>query len=322
MKKIKEIAKAIGKYNNFLITSHINPEGDSLGSQLALAGLLRSLGKGFAIVNNNKVPDHYRFLPGADMIQDKVDINGEGFDAAIVLDCPNLKRTGRVKGMVKKAGYIINMDHHVSNENFGDLNWVAKDASSTGEMIYMLYKALGSGITREIALSLYISILTDTGSFNYNNTSSVTHEIISELMGYGIEPYNVAESVYGNKTLRAMKLLGKTLLGLKLAADGKIAYASVRRADFRRTKTAPHDCEDFVNFARSIKGVYVALFFREDTKKRNQFHVSFRSRKKVDVNRVASHFGGGGHAAASGCVLKGSFESVRARVLKRVRDEL
>lgn len=321
MKEIERIAKAIKKFEKFLITSHINPEGDSLGSQLAMANLLGSLGKSFVIFNSDTVPAHYRFLPGVDLIRNKIEIADEKFDAGIVLDCPNLKRTGKVKNIIKRTGCIINIDHHVSNEKFGDLNWVEKNRSSTGEMLYLLYKKLRSGITKEVALCLYISILTDTGSFNYGNTSSATHEIISELIGYGIRPYDVSRSVYENKTPAAIKLLGETLSGLKLAANGKIAYVSVSRSDFERTKTKPIDCENFVNFARSIKGVYVAVFFREDTKKKNVFHVSFRSKRKVDVNKIASSFGGGGHRSAAGCVIRGSFQSVKTKILKQVKNE-
>lgn len=320
--EIQKIKKAIEKYGRFLITAHINPEGDSLGSQLAMASLLRALNKDVMIINSDAVPEHFRFLPGADLIRGKAKVANKKFDAAIVLDCPNLGRTGVVRGIVKKTECVINIDHHVSNEHFGDINWVEKQASSAGEMVYRLFKEIGVGITKEVALYLYIAILTDTGSFNYDNTSAATHEIISELLGYGIAPYDVSKCVYENKSVRAVKLLGEALSGLEVTAGGKIAYLAVRKKDFERTKAKPMDCEDFVSFARSIKGVYVALFFREDKKKANHFHVSFRSKGKVDVNKVAAQFGGGGHRSASGCTLTGSFYDVKKKVLKRVSDEL
>lgn len=322
MKKIVETQKAIKRFKSFIITSHVNPEGDSIGSQLAMAKLLDWLGKKYIIVNSDRVPRHYLFLPGVNSIRNKIGKRNKTFEAAIVLDCPNVKRVGKIKYAVDKAGYIINIDHHVSNENFGSLNWVAKDASSTGEMVYRLYKHLGCRITKEAALCLYISILTDTGSFNYDNTSSATHEIISELMGYGIEPYDVSQSVYESKTVGAIKLLGRALSGIKIVSKGRVAYASIRQTDLESTKTRPSDCENFVNFGRSIKGVNVALFFREDIKKRNLIHVSLRSKKKVDVNKIAAYFGGGGHRKASGCVLRGSLEEVKKKILKKVRYEL
>lgn len=322
MKTIDKIVKTIKKFDNFLITSHINPEGDSLGSQLAMAGLIRSLGKNFVILNNDKVPPHYRFLPKAKLVQHKIDSGRKPFSAAIVLDCPNLERTGRVKNTVKEAGYIINIDHHVSNELFGDVNWVKGNTSSVGEMIYTLYKKFNCRITRETALYLYISILTDTGSFNYSNTSSATHEIVSELLEQGVEPHHVSKNIYENKKLSDFKLLGKTLDGLNVTAGGRIVYLVVRKKMFVETKTSPLACENFINFARSVKGNEVAIFFREDSKKKNVFHVSFRSSRVADVNKIAMSFGGGGHKNASGCMLKGSFDGIKRKVLKRVKDEL
>lgn len=322
MKKTEIIAKTIKKFNNFLIVSHINPEGDSLGSQLAMASLLKCLGKNCVIYNHDKAPDHYQFLPGIKLVRYKTPPKKENFDAAIILDCPNLSRTGRVKSLIKKVPYIINIDHHVSNENFGNSNWVEKNISSAGEMVFKLFKEMDCKITKEVALCLYISILTDTGSFNYSNTSSATHEIISELLGCGVEPYDVSKSVYGNKSVGDLKLLGKVLSELVVLANGKIAYMVVRKSLFRLTKTQPVSCENFVNFARSIHGVEVAAFFREDIKGKNMFHVSFRSTTKIDVNKIASSFGGGGHKSASGCTIRGNFSEVKKKVLGRIKREL
>ncbi|NQU95545.1 MAG: bifunctional oligoribonuclease/PAP phosphatase NrnA [Candidatus Omnitrophica bacterium] len=322
METIEKITKVLKKYDKFLITSHINPEGDSLGSQLAMAELLKCLGKKFVIFDNDKVPERYRFLPGINLIRNDIKDENEKFDAAIVLDCPNLKRVGRVREAVKKTETVINIDHHVSNEKFGDLNWVEEGASSAGEMVYKLYKSLNCKITKTVALYLYIAILTDTGSFNYSNTSGATHEIISELLGYGIEPYDVSQSIYENKTLGEVKLLAKALSDLKVLASGKVACLVVRKDLFRKTKTKPTACENFVNFARSVKGVNVAVFFREDINKKNVFHVSFRSTGRVDVNRIASFFGGGGHKNAAGCNVRGSLNEVKKKVLEKVKDAL
>jgi len=320
MEKIEKIKDAIKKLDNFIVTSHINMEGDSLGSQLAMAGILKNMGKNFVLYDNDKIPDRYQFLPHVDLVKNRISSKTK-FDAAIVLDCPNLRRTGKVKSTVKKAGFIINIDHHVSNEKFGDINWIEKDTSSVGEMIYKLYKNIGCKITKEVALHLYISILTDTGSFNYSNTSSATHEIVSELLGHGIEPYSISKSIYENKTLGEIRLLGEVLSDIKVVLDGKVAYAVVHKKLFKKTNTTSTACENFVNFARSIKGVNVAVFFREDMKKDNLFHASFRSSGKIDVNKVASFFGGGGHKNASGCILKGNFEDAKRKVLKRIGDE-
>jgi len=322
MKEIQRTKEAIKKLKSFIITAHINPEGDSLGSQLAVANLLKALGKEFIIFNHDKVPSHYQFLPEANLISNKPDIKNKKFDALLVVDCPNLRRTGKVRKMAGSVGTIINIDHHLSNERFGDVNWVEKNASCVGEMIYELFKAFDCEITKTVALYLYIAILTDTGSFNYTNTSGATHEIVSELLGYGIEPYNISKKVYENKTLGELKLLGKVLSDIKVVQGGKVAYIIVRKKLLKSTNTKSSSCENFVNFARSVKGVKVAAFFRESMDKKGKFHVSFRSSGDADVNKVASHFGGGGHKTASGCVVYGRIESVKNRILKRIKHEL
>ena len=158
MEPTKKIIKAIKKFNTFLITSHVRPEGDSLGSQLAMANLLKALGKDFVILNSDKVPVHYGFLPQVDLIEGVIGRKTKKFDAAIVLDCPNLARTGKVKNVMKDIGYIINIDHHPGNEKFGNINWAERQASSAGEMVYRLFKAASCKITRQTALYLYIAI--------------------------------------------------------------------------------------------------------------------------------------------------------------------
>ena len=322
MTAINKTKKALKGFNRFLITSHINPEGDSLGSQLAMANLLESLGKECVIYNNDRVPAHYLFLPGSRLIRQALGGKKKKFDAAIVLDCPNLRRTGRVMSAVKKCRFIFNIDHHVSNERFGDLNWIETGASSVGEMIFTLHKKMNCEITKETALYIYIAILTDTGSFNYSNTSRATHEIVSELLAHGIAPYDVSKSIYESKAIGDIRLLGRVLSGLKVSAGGKLAYIVVRKKLFKNTGTTPLACENFVNFARSVKGVEVAVFFREDMKKKGYVHVSMRSGKKIDVNRIASFFGGGGHRSASGCTVRGNFENVKKKVLSRIKSEL
>lgn len=320
--KIERIASIIKRSNNFLITSHINPEGDSLGSQLAMAVILEKLGKKFVVYNNDKVPVRYGFLPHFDIIKNRIAKKHKKFDVAIVMDCPTLRRTGRVKDEVKNASCVINIDHHVSNERFGDFNWVDSRSSSTGEMVYRFYKALGMDIGKEAALYMYIAILTDTGSFNYSNTSNITHRIVGELLGKGIGPSKVSQNIYSNKAVGEIKLLGRVLNGITLAADGRIAYLAARKSDFSATKTQPNATENFVNFARAIAGVAVAIFFREDIHVKDRYHISFRSYGEVDVNRVAAYFGGGGHKNASGCVQNGTFAEVKNRVVEKVRDVL
>ncbi|MCX5678484.1 MAG: bifunctional oligoribonuclease/PAP phosphatase NrnA [Candidatus Omnitrophica bacterium] len=318
---MQEVIEAIKKHKKFLISAHINPEGDSLCSQLAMKELLIAIGKEAAIVNNDPVPEHYKFLPGIDKLSTdltkKVD-----FDAVLILDCPTLKRVGSVAGIIGKGKTIINIDHHISSERFGDVNWVDANASSTGEMVYKLFKEMSVPLTKGIALSIYIAILTDTGSFNYDNTSAITHEIAGDLLGYGLEPGSVSESVYERRTLTDIKLLGLVLSTLKVNETGEVAYLEITRKMVSETGADVTKSEGFINYARSIEGIKVAVLFKEDLKDKNKINISFRSKGRADVNRIASSFGGGGHVKASGCILEGTLADIEAKVIAKVEESL
>ncbi|MDD3906333.1 MAG: bifunctional oligoribonuclease/PAP phosphatase NrnA [Candidatus Omnitrophica bacterium] len=316
---MRQIIDAIKKYDRFLLTAHVNLEGDSLGSQLGMKALLESLGKTAIIVDNDAVPEHYKFLPKAAEVSNDMDGKYD-FDAAIVLDCPTLKRTGKVRDIISKGKPVINIDHHISNENFGDVNWVDANASSAGEMVYKIYKEMGISPTKEAALVLYIAILTDTGSFNYENTSRVTHEIAGELLGYGIEPASVSESVYERRSVADIKFLALVLATLKVNKTGDVAYLEVTSAMLKATGANLLKSEGFINYARSIDKVKVAVIFKEDAL--GKISVSFRSKGIVDVNKIASFFGGGGHARASGCVIEGRLAEVESKVLAKVEEVL
>ncbi|MFA6141692.1 MAG: bifunctional oligoribonuclease/PAP phosphatase NrnA [Candidatus Omnitrophota bacterium] len=316
---MKQIVEAIKKHDNFLITAHINLEGDSLGSQLAMKQLLDSLGKKSFILDSDPIPEHYGFLPGTNKVSNDI-AKRPDFDAAIILDCPTLKRTGKVKDVITKDKFIINIDHHVSNEKFGSVNWVDSNASSAGEIVYKLFKEMGVALTKESALCLYIAILTDTGSFNYENTSGATHEIAGELLGYGLEPARVSESVYETKTIDEIKFLGMVLATIKINKAGDVAYLEITRPMMQHTGTAPAKSEGFVNYARSINHVKVAVIFREDPD--GKINISFRSKSDVDVNLIASSFGGGGHTKASGCVIEGKLADVEKKVLAKIEEVL
>jgi len=265
------------------------------------------------------VPEHYAFLPGASEVSNKIDKNID-FEAIIILDCPTMKRIGKVNDLVTKDKFKINIDHHISNEKFGDANWVDPNASSAGEMVYRLFKEMEVAITKETALSLYIAILTDTGSFNYDNTSSVTHEIVSELLGYGLDPATVSESVYEKKTLSDIKFLGMVLSTIKMKERGDAAYLEITQKMMKDTGSTAAKSEGFVNYARSIDTVKVAVIFREESG--GKINVSFRSKGDVDVNKIASFFGGGGHIRASGCVLNMSLADAKRQVLAKVEEVL
>ncbi len=320
---LKHVVDVLSSSQKFLITAHVDPEPDALGSELAVYELLLSLGKDVTIVNSEEVPAHYMFLEGVRVIKsfDAYD-QKDDVDVIVALDSPTPKRTGKVSSLFPRAKTIINIDHHVSNEKFGTVNWVQPDASSTAEMVYYLYKEMGRPISKKVAFYIYIAILTDTGSFNYSNTSSVTHEIVSELLGYGISPHVISNYVYESKAYSDVKLLGKVLTTLSLKEDGKIAILVCTNKMLENTGSSISATQEFVNFARSLKGVIVSMFIREEPKCDGCYKVSLRSKGDVSVNNIASAFGGGGHKYAAGCVIEGSLAEVKKRLVKKAAEAL
>lgn len=317
---VRTVKQAIKKFSKFLITSHINPEGDAIGSQIAMASLLRKLGKESVMLDESPVPQVIKFLPGAENIFKEMphDFN---YQAVIILDCPDLARIGRVNEYIKEDNAIINIDHHISNINFGKFNWVDPDISSAGEMVYDLFRAFKLKIGMEEAVSLYTAIMTDTGSFRYSNTSSKTHRIIAELIDIGIKPYEMHTKIYETSSVQDTNLLGEALQTMKLTEDGKVAWLWVTKEMLKKTKASLEGTEGIINFARSIGGVEIAILFRE-TGTDERVKVSFRSKGKVDVNKLAGVFNGGGHPTASGCSVFGKFEDVEKKVLDAAKQIL
>jgi len=312
-----KIKTAIKKFNKFLISSHINPEGDAIGCQLALVSLLRRLGKKAVMLNESPVPHVLQFMKGTENVLKEIpaDFN---FQAAVILDCPDLSRVGRVSEYITPDKVVINIDHHISNENFGKHNWVDQNISSTGEMIYDLFKAFKLKIEYDEALAMYVAIMTDTGSFRYTNTTSKTHRIAAELVDKGVDPYEAFGRIYETSSLQDINLLGEALQTLKLTDDGKVAWLWVTKEMLKKTKASLEGTEGIINFARSIEGVEIAMLFRE-TGTEGRIKVSFRSKGKVDVNKLAAFFGGGGHVTASGCTVFGKMKAVEKKVLAKAQ---
>ena len=225
---VRTIKQAIKRFNKFLITSHINPEGDAIGSQAAMACLLRKLGKKFVMLDDSPVPKLLRFMRGTEGISKEMPHNFN-YQAVIIMDSPDLARIGRVNDYIKKDSVIINIDHHISNVNFGKYNWVEPDYSSTGEMVYDLFKAFKVKIGMDEAVALYAAIMTDTGSFRYSNTSSKTHRVTAELIDIGVKPYEMHSRIYETSSIQDTNLLGEALQTMKITDDGKIAWLWVTK---------------------------------------------------------------------------------------------
>jgi len=324
---LSKIILLVQTHSKFLVTSHIDPDGDSIGSQLALASLLAELGKEVIIVNEDNVPRRYRFLPQSERIRsldepDSFSFQGrENFKVAFVLDSADLSRIGSVQNLLSSNNMIlVNIDHHQSNSLFGSYVYVDPEASSTAELLHRLIKELKIKVGEERAISLYTAIMTDTMGFRTPSTSSQVFEICSALIREGANPTKIAEAVYFQKTPESVKLLGEVLTTLELYDQGRIGSLSLTQEVCQRLKVDLEESEGFVNQAISINGVKVGLFFRELS--HSKVRVSLRSRDGVDVNQIAQLFKGGGHPQAAGCTIEGNLEEVKSRVVEEIKKKL
>lgn len=319
-KSLNELIKLLWEGNSFLISSHVNPDGDSLGAQLALYSLLVEMGKEVRVVNTDPVPWLYDFLPFKEAIERPAETVYEP-DYLIVLDAGSLERIGAklAKSIAPRKG-IINIDHHAESVPFGDYNFIDTSASATSEIIHRLIKEMGFRVGRERAICLYTGIMTDTGSFRFPNTTPRCHIAAAELIAEGVDVQRIYELVYERMSYGRLKLLGEVLNTLRVGMGGRAAWMTVRREMFERTGTGLEDLEGFVNYARSIEGVEVAALFVELEGGRTK--VSLRSRGKVNVARIAAAFGGGGHERAAGCLIEAPLEPAMERVLNAIGEVL
>jgi phosphoesterase RecJ-like protein len=315
-KILKEIAETVRRGRSFLIASHENPEGDAIGSILALAWTLRRLGKKVTVFNPDPVPETLAFLPGAEEIVHRLPKTAR-FDAAFALDCGDRKRLGETFPEARRIGRLVNVDHHVSNTQFGNVNLVDPRASSTAEMVLDLAREMRVGIDVPIGENIYAGLLTDTGSFRYSNTTAKTFAAARACVLAGVSPWKIAERVYETQPIARLALLRLVLKTLRLDEGGGVSSVVVSRRMLARAGAVPALTEDFINYPRSVKGAEVAILFREVDP--GKYRVSFRSRGKIDVSRISRVFQGGGHPNAAGCTVTGTLKEVRAKVLKQVR---
>lgn len=315
------IASVLRGCETILISAHKSPDGDALGSQLALMLALKKLNKTVTAHNLDPVPEIYRFLPGHDQIKVGKPVQGM-YDAYIVVDA-DPPRTGLFDGNAP-ANILINIDHHITNPLAWPLTWLDPQASACGEMIYRLVQELGVPLDRDIALCLYTAIFTDTGSFRYTNTSPESMKIAAAMLEAGADPWLVTENVYESFAYQRLKLLGAVLAGMERSEDGRVAWVVVTDEMFLQTGTTAEDTDSFINFVRSVKGVEVAVLFRQTGE--SQYKLSLRSKGRIDLSRLAQSFGGGGHKNAAGGTLNGALENVKRTaindIVKAVRAQL
>ncbi|MFZ3207999.1 MAG: bifunctional oligoribonuclease/PAP phosphatase NrnA [Geobacteraceae bacterium] len=307
---ITRVVEEIDNNDSFLIATHENPDGDAIGSSLALAGHLLRLGKDVTVYCCDPLPPIYAFLPLADRIVSH--IPPRSFDVCFVLDVGEFRRAGAEIAACGGIGSFINIDHHLTCEEFGAINLIDAQAAATGVMIYRIIKAGGHTVDCAIALCIYTAVISDTGSFRYSNADQEAFAIAGEMVEAGVNAWNVAERLYESQPSQRLKLLALALATLTVSPRGDFASVTVTLDMYAKTGAGVELTDGFVNYPRSIRGVEVAVFFRE--LEPGLFKVGFRSKGKIDVSALAAAFGGGGHRNAAGCTVAGLIDDVRRTV--------
>lgn len=301
------------------MTTHANPDGDALGSALALAAGLKRLRKKVKVYNEDSVPSFLRFLPRWETVSRELS-PAERYDAAFIVDCADLERVGEVfqnhRGISKK----IVIDHHARSGRAGDVNLIEVDAASTGVVVHELLKRLQIPISKEIAYAIYCTLVTDTGSFRYSNTTASVFRLAHELVSAGVRPWIVSKNLFDAFPKERLQLLGRVLNSLEITSQGRVASIVLANKMLEETGATHEMAEEFINFPRSIDSVEVAVQFRETTD--GKIKVSLRSKDVVDVAALAALFGGGGHKRAAGCTLEGPLEEVRQKIYAAVEESL
>jgi phosphoesterase RecJ-like protein len=321
---LEPILRFLEAGERFLVCSHSRPDGDAVGSMLAMGMLLRQMGKRADLVTADRIPVVYRSLPGADEIGTVIRVHGP-YDAVVLLECDGLERT-RLRGL--DSFFQINIDHHASGKLFGDLNWIDQDACSVGQMVHRLIKAAGATVTAEMATCLYVTLLTDTGGFCYGNIQAETFALAAELTQAGADPAAVARGIYFANPMPKIMLLGRALN--RLQSDGPLAWLWVTHQDMIELGAAEEDCEGVANYALSIAGIEAAIFLRElpegrirlSLRRKTQDEQMQTGKAPLNVAEIAELLGGGGHENAAGCTLEGPIERATSEMLGILRRGL
>ncbi len=311
----QKLSNEINNSNCIGIVSHLNPDGDNIGSILALGTSLEKLGKTVTILESDFIPSDLLFLPNVRKIT-KLEVDLK-FDVLFVLDSSDPERLGDNKKYLLDSGCVVNIDHHISNTNFGDINIVDPRSSSTSEIIFKLIEELNLPLDIDIATCIYVGISTDTGRFMYENVTSSTHSIASKLLEIGIDAYDVNKKIYQKRSLERTKLFIKVVASSKLLCSNKVSIAKVMLEDLYETNAKPEDSDGIVEFLRDTETVEVSVLLKEVTN--NITRVSIRTKDYVDANKICNHFGGGGHLRAAGCTIEkniGESESLIIEVIK------
>jgi len=308
----------VARHQSFLLTTHINPDGDGLGSEVAVAQWLARLGKRVQVLNDSLVPAAFLFLTRDTALEafepELAERRFRECDAVVVLDTSNRQRVGRLAPLLDRHALpIAIVDHHVSHAGFGQVNVIEPEASSTGEIVYELIRESGAALTPAIAEALYVALMTDTGSFRYSNTDSRAHHMAADLLAHGLDPQKIHAQVHSHASAGRLRFFGEVLSRLELVEQGRMVVLEAAPEQFQRHGLTGSDTEGLVDMPRSIAGVDVVALFSEV--ERGLVKVSLRSTGRVSIDQVCTRLGGGGHAQAAGVLLRGTRAEARARVL-------
>jgi phosphoesterase RecJ-like protein len=315
---LKKINELIAAHSSFLITTHESPDGDAIGSSLALANYLTEIGKDVTIHISDPVPEIYCFLPLAAAVT--TTLPDRDYDLCFVLDVGEFKRAGRQVSDCRRIGTFVNLDHHKTSEQFGLVNLVDTDAAATGVIVHRIIRAAGAEVSLAAALCIYVALITDTGSFRYSNSNPEAFAVAAEMISKGVNAWDIASRLYESQPQGRLELLAQALTTLSFSACGKFASLAVTLDMYERTGSDAELTDGFINYPRSVRGVEVAIFFRQLDE--HSFKVGFRSKGAVDVSRLAEGFGGGGHHNAAGCVVAGDLATVREKVYSHLQAVL
>ncbi len=314
---LADAAAEIYQSQTIVLACHVNPDGDALGSMLGLALALLPLGKTVTCLSEDGVPAMLTFLPGAERVQQATDQSA--FDLALVVDSGDLPRVGStIQPVIGRAGRVVDIDHHVTAGAFGDVRVLDAQAASTAEIVYALLRTLQTPITPEIATCLFTGIITDTGSFRFQNVTPNTLQVAAALLEAGAPPAFISEHVFENRTFAATQLLGHALASLQKTSDSRIVWARITASDFAEVGATDQDTEGIVSYVRGVQEAEVGILFREMAG--GGVRVSLRSRDTVNVAEVAALFGGGGHRMASGCTVNLPLAEAEQAVIKAIQN--
>lgn len=301
MTNLDQVSTALTATQQVLVIAHVSPDGDTLGAALALGGALAQLGKAVTFTCQDPVPGNYAFLPGSRLILTPDLVMGQVFDAAVAVDVADSRRLGNAQTAFQAAGVKVVIDHHGTNDRFGQINWIEPSAAATGVLVYRLIRQMGVKVTPDMAAQLYTAICTDTGNFNFASTDGEALRAAADLVEAGAQVSDLTRKLYRTRSKPGVLLLARALASLTFQAQERLAYMVLAQQDFEQTGASEDMSEGVVNYAIEIVGVQVAFLARE-TPQGTKF--SLRSMPHHDVSAVAQQFGGGGHPAAAGCTLQ------------------